>query len=82
MHINDWIDLVRRVGSHIPDANLAVMLMNILPQDYKNKIVENFRSINKVGKFDAKGKTKPQPRGSAGAFVRRFSKKAEPESNS
>ena len=48
--LNTWIDLVRRAGSGIDDASLKVMLMNILPQDFKNDIVRT-PSLDTVDKI-------------------------------
>ena len=38
--VNDWLDLVRRVGSGFSDETLRVMLINILPADLKSDVLK------------------------------------------
>lgn len=38
---NEWLDLVKRVGGAVPDENLRVMLLKIIPPDYRSHIYEN-----------------------------------------
>ena len=49
-NLNEWLDLVRRVGSNLNDENLRLMLLKIIPYDYRVKIQEN-ASLNATGKI-------------------------------